>query len=224
MRSISALNENNSGQNVNFDKLPDECPSCHKKVTLNYSQAFLNTKVYDYRALQIIYRCPNENCFNAFIGYYSGSYPNFFFKFVKPYEFIPKEFSEIIKTVSFEFCTIYNQAYDAEQGGLTVVCGAGYRKALEFLIKDYLINKNPGAAEKIRGEFLGNVIKNRVDHPQLKVVAKRATWLGNDESHYERKWQDKDIADLKDLIDLTIRWVEADKLTEKLLQDMPEEK
>ena len=97
---------------------------------------------------------------------------------------------------------------------------------MEFLIKDYLISNTTEDTEKekIKKEFLGAIIEKRVKHAQLKAVAKRATWLGNDETHYERKWQDKDISDLKDLIDLTIRWIETDKLTEKLLHDMPEGK
>ena len=226
MFNISSINENNTSQTVNFDKLPDECPICHRKITPTQHYAFVNTQAYDHRALQIIFRCPNENCRNAFIGFYTGGGSNFYFKHSKPYEFIPHEFSEIIKLVSSDFVLIYNQAYAAEQTGLTVICGAGYRKALEFLIKDYLISNitEDAEKEKIKKEFLGNVIEKRVKHAQLKAVAKRAAWLGNDEAHYERKWQDKDISDLKDLIDLTIRWIEADKLTEKLFQDMPEEK
>jgi hypothetical protein len=224
MFNIDTINENNSSQSVNFDKLPDECPNCHKKITPSLHIAFLNTKAYDHKALQIIFRCPNENCKNAFIGFYSGDGYNFYFELSKPYDFIQREFSEITKAVSPDFVMIYNQAYAAEQSGLTVICGAGYRKALEFLIKDYLISKNSEDTEKIKKEFLGTTIEKRVTHPQIKVVAKRAVWLGNDETHYERKWQDKDIADLKDLIDLTLHWIEADKLTEKLLQEMPDEK
>ena len=32
-----------------------------------------------------------------------------------------------------------SQAETAEKYGLTLVCGPGYRKALEFLIKDYVL-------------------------------------------------------------------------------------
>lgn len=224
MFNINVSNENNSSQTVYFDRMPDECPICHKKITPNLGQGFINTKAYDERALQIIFRCPNDSCKNVFIGFYVGGSGKFYYKLSKPTEFISHEFTEIIKNVSSDFSTIYNQAYAAEQASLTVICGAGYRKSLEFLIKDYLISKKANDGEKIRNEYLGNTIEKRVEHPQLKAVAKRATWLGNDETHYERKWQDKDIKDLKSLIELTIRWIETDKLTEKLLQDMPEEK
>ncbi|MBI5787992.1 MAG: DUF4145 domain-containing protein [Candidatus Schekmanbacteria bacterium] len=99
----------------------------------------------------------------------------------------------------------------------------GYRKALEFLIKDYLISEAPNDATKdeIKKEFLGDTIKKRVNDPNVKSVAERAVWLGNDETHYERKWQDKDLSHLKQLIQLTIHWIEAHKLTEKFLNEMP---
>ena len=222
MFDINSINENNASQTVSINKLPDECPICHRKIIPIQNQTFLNTQSHD-KALQIIYRCPNENCRNIFIGIYSESGGGYYYKSSEPYKFVPQKFSDIINSVSPDFITIYNQAYSAEQAGLDVVCGAGYRKALEFLIKDYLIGKNPDNAEKIKKEFLGNVIDKRVEHAQIKAVAKRAAWLGNDEIHYERKWQDKDIEDLKSLIDLTLHWIEADKLTEKLLKEMPEE-
>lgn len=231
MFTVSVIKEDNSSQQVSCDKLPDECPICHKKVIPTSYGGFLDTRPYT-KMLQIIYRCPNENCRHAFIGFYRcfttrlSSGDVFNFEYSKPAEFIPRKFSEIISAISPDFVTIYNQAFAAEQAKLTVICGAGYRKALEFLIKDYLISSIPEDAEKdkIKGEFLGKLIEKRVDHPQLKAVVKRAVWLGNDETHYERKWQNKDIPDLKSLIDLTLHWVETNKLTEKLLQEMPEEK
>ena len=56
----------------------------------------------------------------------------------------------------------------------------------------------------------------------IKAVAKRAVWLGNDETHYVRKWEEKDVQDLKGLIRLTILWIEKVKETERLLAEMPE--
>ncbi|MGF6947536.1 hypothetical protein QF028_000029 [Neobacillus sp. B4I6] len=38
-------------------------------------------------------------------------------------------------------------------------------------------------------------------------MAERAVWLGNDETHYVRKWDDKDLKDLKNLIDLTVYFI-----------------
>jgi hypothetical protein len=38
--------------------------------------------------------------------------------------------------------------------------------------------------------------------------------LGNDELHYVRKWENKDINDLKKLIDATLHYISLEKLKE----------
>ena len=47
-----------------------------------------------------------------------------------------EEFSELIDVVSTEFVITYNQAKIAEDLGLEHICGTGYGKSLEYLIKD----------------------------------------------------------------------------------------
>ena len=42
-----------------------------------------------------------------------------------------------------------------------------------------------------------------------------ATWLGKDETHYVRIWNDKDIEDLKMLMQLTVYWISRELLTRK---------
>lgn len=132
-------------------------------------------------------------------------------------------FSDILENVSSSFVKLYNEAYAAEQMDLMEVCGVGYRKALEFLIKDYAIqNKDDQTVEKIKKKLLMQCIDDYVDDAMVKAVAKRAVWLGNDETHYVRKWEEKDVQDLKSLIRLTTLWIEKVKETERLLAEMPE--
>jgi hypothetical protein len=52
-------------------------------------------------------------------------------------------------------------------------------------------------------------------------MAKRAAWLGNDETHYVRKWEDHDLEDLKSLIKVTGNWIEMEAITKKYIGDMP---
>ena len=54
----------------------------------------------------------------------------------------------------------------------------------------------------------------------VKSCAQRATWLGNDETHYVRKWENKNINDLKLLIRLTCNWVTNNILTEEIVANM----
>ena len=69
---------------------------------------------------------------------------------------------------------------------------------------------------------MGSAISTRITDPSIRGVAKRAAWLGNDETHYVRKWEQKDLNDLKRLIALTVHWMEAEALTDQLYKDMPD--
>lgn len=64
------------------------------------------------------------------------------------------------------------------------------------------------------------VIDNYVTDVNLKACAKRAAWLGNDETHYVKKWENRDIHDLKILIKLTCGWIVNNILTEKYMTEM----
>lgn len=112
------------------------------------------------------------------------------------------------------------QSSSAEHYQLDQIAGVGYRKALEYLIKDYAIHKSPNDKERIKSLFLGNVINEFVDDKNVQECAKRAAWLGNDETHYVRKWEEKDINDLKTLIKLTEAWITNNLLTEKYMSEM----
>lgn len=50
-------------------------------------------------------------------------------------------------------------------------------------------------------------VQKFITEPSIKLMAERATWLGNDGAHYVRKWEDKDLQDLKNLIDLTVYFI-----------------
>jgi hypothetical protein len=96
----------------------------------------------------------------------------------------------------------------------------GFGKALEFLVKDYCIRRDPTKAEEIRKCFLGICIRDFVSDTNLKKCAERAAWLRNDETHYVRVWGDHDIEDLKVLIRLAVNWIANEMLTERYFAEM----
>lgn len=203
----------------NINGLPSVCPFCHRSITPNL--------VYSYRGkepfLHVYLSCPDHSCQESFIAYYatSGATSHFSGR-VSTGNIKDAEFKAVIHDVSSNFITIYNQAYFAEQNNLVEICGVGYRKALEFLIKDYSILRHPDKTEEIQRKLLGQCIKDYVDDTRVKTVAKRATWLGNDETHYIRKWEGRNLTDLKLLIELTVHWIEMEKLTADFEREMPE--
>jgi hypothetical protein len=126
-----------------------------------------------------------------------------------------------IRRLSPVFTAVYTQALAAEASGFDQLTGIGLRKALEFLVKDFAIGEHPDDAAAIQGKFLGTCIDEYLADPNLQGCAKRATWLGNDETHYVRKWEDRDIQDLKLLIRLTMNWAENVLLTQRYEREMP---
>ena len=83
-----------------------------------------------------------------FVNPHSMTASHFSLRQPRPIELASKEFSEHVQEISANFCCIYNEAHEAEQLGLTQICGVGYRRALEFLIKDCLVSIRPD--EKVR--------------------------------------------------------------------------
>jgi hypothetical protein len=79
---------------------------------------------------------------------------------------------------------------------------------------------NPDNEDEIKKSFLSTCIKKYIDEINIKKCAERAAWLGNDEAHYIRKWENKDINDLKVLIELTVNWINNVLLTRKYENEM----
>lgn len=201
----------------------DICPICNSKIS--------PIKFVQFKEDEIMYvfsKCPSKKCGKFFISEYvntdilsSGGYNVYTLNKSYPKNYITTEFDEIINNISPNFIEIYNQAEKAEQGELTEICGVGYRKALEFLVKDYCIKNNPNLEEEIKAKLLGKVINQYIENENIKECVRRAVWIGNDETHYVRKWEDKEIKDLKRLIDLTINWILTEEKTKEYLNDMP---
>jgi hypothetical protein len=209
---------------IHIENTPIKCPHCHVQIIPQYLYA-LNVEALD---CHVFSQCTNPECKQTFISRFClcRGERNLTFAGFEPNSKLDSiEFSPIIKTLSPAFYEIYNQAYKAQQLELTQICGPGYRKALEFLIKDYIMSKlDESQRDSIKRKLLAQCINDNIENPQIQEVAKRATWLGNDETHYLKEWLDKDISDLVQIIDLTISWIEYNVKTEKLLNDMPQRK
>lgn len=196
------------------------CPLCHSgfsntptKYTLTFSERQNKLFLFCFHVCMVCdrgfiaeYRADADiapdyrNDYQADFGECSETYPS---------ELFQKEFAEEINTLSPSFVKIYNEAYSAEQSRLYEICGMGYRKALEFLIKDYLTHKFPDQSDEIKEDSLGNCIKKKEYgfDEKVKSVAERCAWLGNDHSHYIAKHTDKDLDDLKKLLNMTVTWI-----------------
>ena len=66
----------------------------------------------------------------------------YFFKNSEPIFPVEPDIPQKIKEISPSFVVVYTQASFSEQMNLKEICGMAYRKALEFLVKDFLIHKS----------------------------------------------------------------------------------
>jgi len=195
--------------------IPNICPICHHAIAPKYSSGII---VRD-DLINIAFQC--TNCRNMFIGKYSHQL-GYQYSCYKAWPIVPEniDFETEIKEVSPMFVETYNQSIYAESNSLNQLTGIGLRKSLEFLIKDFLISQKPENEDSIKSSTLAQCINNFIDDHSLVEVSKRAVWLGNDETHYVRKWEDKDINDLKILIKLTVNWIHNIILKDKYIAEM----
>jgi hypothetical protein len=215
--------DGSQNQLLTLDRFPDTCPNCHaaiEPIQLTASASFTNEAWGE-----MTFRCPRRTCQRIFIARYRKNRQSgwLFFEEAVPSTHIGTAQSSIINGLSSAFVRIYGQAEIAENTGLDEIAGVGYRRSLEFLLKDYLVSVHPDPTiqDDIRKQFLGNCIEKYVKNDNLRSVAKRAVWLGNDETHYVRRWEDKDIQDLKKLIRMTMNWIELEQQTLELQKEMP---
>lgn len=216
-------------RSFNIDSLPDVCPRCHRGVR-PVKPDWNHVRVDDdlgIPELDMVFICPVASCNRLFFArYLANSLGVFNLSQCFPADLQNVEQLPEIEKISPDFCSIYDEAHAAEALELMLICGPGYRKALEFLIKDYLKSLKTTDAEitDIAKLQLGPVIAKYVTDARMKTTAERATWLGNDETHYVRKWEDKDLQDMKRYIELTCYWIQSEHLTKEAAVSMPQGK
>ena len=212
--------DGNSGA-YQINHYPSECPVCHTSISPGFISAIEILPEDRQIRLQLAFQCTAARCRCLFIANYRGATGQTI-NLLKtaPLSPVIHSFPEEIEETSQMFVEIYNQVAAADSSNLDQLVGIGLRKALEFLIKDYAISQKPEEKDNIEKEFLSICIKKYIDDPRIKQCAKFASWLGNDEAHYIRKWEEKDINDLKTLITLTVNWIHSTLLTKKYASDM----
>lgn len=217
-RKVDIKNYNNGAYyNINVNiPLPDKCPICSTAygdipiITHRYCH---NKTKYGYGNTISIYYCPY--CEHYFVVYYTiydrgcDGYEAFFDSTYPIFKNKTKFGDEIVE-LSPNFVEIYRQSETAEGQGLNEICGIGYRKSLEFLVKDYACRMHIDETEKIKNMQLGSCINNYIDNKKIKTLALASAWLGNDETHYVRKHENYNISDLKLFIKSILTYIESE--------------
>ena len=218
-KSIKAFNISATDNFATVNYIPPKvCPTCG--VSTNNDEiiaAYVLPDRVEVGIMALICYCSVCNSF-YFVIYYIrslnqghqyntiGDLPNFIYPNRRPRQ----NFSENIENVSKRFIEIYKQASIAESENLAEICGMGYRKALEFLIKDYAILKNPDLKSTIKSLPLSKVINTYVESSHIKTLALASAWIGNDETHYVRKHEDYGTEELKAFINATVSFIDSE--------------
>jgi len=180
------------------------CPICKHAISPIYVFSVLNTE----KTATVLNYC--KACHNSFITNYKTSklgkstqnydyYNGEIFESI-PNTFKQENFDEEIASLSPKFVKIYNQALAAEAQCLDEIAGIGYRKSLEFLVKDFAIHEYPDNIEDIKAIRLAKCIEKYIDDKRIATLAEKSAWIGNDETHYIRKQEDRDLSDMKKFI------------------------
>jgi hypothetical protein len=216
---VQTINRNvvigNHGYKV---EVPDACPVCHRHSEI---ELIRGESTDDGAVVQVIFRCAYMKCRQFFFCYY-GPKPQGSLVAVRPVKPQQSAFSDAVRAISPTFVSVFQEAEEAAANGLNQVAGPGYRKAFEFLIKDYAKSHSPQKAADIEGKFSGAVVNEYVPDKRIQSVAKRCLWLGNDETHYLKKWTQHDVTDLVALIKLVAHWIDIEQLSKTYVQQMPE--
>lgn len=205
------LDSNARNRELNFQlELPSKCPRCSIAYASPPNFVGYFQSQFGEIDLYALFFCPaceksffavyrTDELYSQNCGRIISLYPNFS---------NPCAFSDELVALSPKFVEIYHQAEKAENSDLTELCGIGYRKALEFLVKDYAISNHPEFKEQIESFPLSKCITDYIDNEKIKTLAKASAWLGNDETHYVRIHQNYKIQDLKRFIKATVAYIE----------------
>ncbi|MEB6797951.1 hypothetical protein M1251_03730 [Staphylococcus aureus] len=184
-------------------EIPNHCPWCKSSIRPNLlSQTQIDTSNIEW-PVSFILQCPS--CHKHFLQIYKVklSKNRSILELEKDNEKpMPKnsfEYPSEINEISKEFNNIITQSSNAESLGYNHLAGIGYRKAIEFLVKDYLIVLKNEDRDSVSKRPLNQCISS-IDNDRIQKLAKAATWIGNDETHYVRKHIDKDVQDLKSFL------------------------
>lgn len=197
-----------------------KCPFC-KKDTPAHEQGFYQEGYSKY----IVAKCLlcNEIFFIKEKGKFDqemGILIDDFDLSVYPLPIEERIFSKEIQSISPNFQNLYNEALKSEQYELNNICGLAYRRSFEFLIRDFACYLNPDKTNEIsKDNDFSNVICNRIPNKacfdDIKDISKRTWWIGSDYAHYNKKYEENDIDDIKNMIDLIVSNIESYVKTEK---------
>lgn len=189
-----------------------QCPHCNKEIApyvISTSEADLETRTF-----AVMAQCPY--CSRYFTMAYKLPFgtkvpePIIYKHSIKKREKeLPKELSEI----SPRFVKIYNEALIAEENDLSELVGVGFKKAIEFLIRDYLIKFKKENEKEVLEQPLKDIMGKISDHRVTQLTA-TYKWL-NSCNFCNRTFDEKDVQEMKKFINVISEYIIYNVLLKK---------
>ena len=213
---------NRENTHIAIDFLPEACPICNTQIVPTALSAYIQeNEEYSKQFANVFYGC--TKCAEVFCVTYAittefdhNQYSAIPISILP----IPQNKMLISEAIIERFPTaikLFRDAEFADNHGLVDLSGIGYRKALEHLIKDALIELDIAKHEDVVRLTLNDAINKCLDAPKLQKAAHSARILGNDFAHYEQRCENPTVERLKSLIKLTFYWLEAELEHKKLV-------
>lgn len=177
----------------------NECPHCHKGIApyvLSITETDLETRTF-----AIMAQCPR--CSRYFAMAYKLPFGT---KVAEPIEYvytnkkINNELPIELNNISKRFIEMYNQSLIAEQNNLDKIAGMGFKKSIDFLIKDYLINFRKKEENKILSLSLEDEIEE-IEDSKIKNLVLSYKWL-NYCDFCNSDFDKEDIEEMKKFINI----------------------
>ncbi len=227
LRTFYAYNfdENNTySEDIDIDE-PRQCLHCHQTGLQNFVAGIITNGYHDKFNSISLFTCPL--CASTSIHFsILWTMPGMGFdnRIHKSSQTIPVN-NKKLENVSVDlesqfpdFFEIYYQSEKAEEENLNQIAGMGYRKALEFLVTDYLLKYPvPEITDdwlKKPGVTLSDKI-SKIPNTRMQTLAKATSFLGNDETHYTRRHPEHDIESMKAFIRVLLTEIENEIEFEK---------
>lgn len=197
----------NNYSNVEYEK-PATCPHCgygiDAPIDLHQVMNFNGNLLFCARV-----KCTSCSKNFFFICESNKEHTYASFSCIYPSISASKYENESLANISERFINIYNQALRAEFNGDIELAATGFRSALEVLIKDYAINELGESKETVADKTLFTAIKEYLKQDDLISTADVIRILGNDYTHYERRYPQHDFDLLKGYMDIFLKQIEV---------------
>lgn len=192
-------------QKIDFDK-PTTCPLCGIGTDGVLLRPVIESFTPDCQdnTIVFIWRC--TACRRVFASYhllrdqqctYHGTFPQQTLSFE----------DEVLENVSPRFIEMYNQCLRSDINGDYNLAAVGMRSALEILVKDYAIFFLEKQHDDVVNLNLFSAISEFLENSELIKAADVIRILGNDHTHYERKYPQHEYKLLKMYMDIFIELI-----------------